>query len=104
MGVEVPTLTIPLARAWILPTRVTVYCPAGTGEPVNIRVTVPAATLGVANALPSINAGESASMSAPLEKAMTSGEEIATLEVNCTWILPHDPETHPLDTVTLSTR
>lgn len=65
----------------------TVYCPAGTVDiPVNVRVTAPVPTLtfGVANAPPSMNAGESASISAPDEKLMTSGEAIATLEVNWT--------------------
>jgi len=53
--------------------------------PVNVRVTAPLLlTFGVANAPPSINAGESESISAPLEKEMTSGEAIATLEVNWT--------------------
>jgi len=52
--------------------------------PVKARDTVFALTVGVANAAPSITAGESASMSVPDpdEKVMTSGEENATREVN----------------------
>jgi len=50
--------------------------------PVKARETVFVLTVGVANAVPSITAGESLSMSAPDEKVMTSGEEIATREVN----------------------
>lgn len=50
--------------------------------PVKARDTVFALTVGVANAVPSITAGESASMSVPDEKVMTNGEEIATREVN----------------------
>lgn len=73
--------------------------------PVKARDTVVAlGWVGVANAAPSINAGVSASMSTPDEKVMTSGEEIATREVNWTATLPQDPEVQPLDTVTLSTR
>lgn len=81
------------------------YCPAGTVVvPVKVRVTVVPLTAGVANAAPSINAGVSLSMSAPLEKVMTSGEEIIAVVENWTCTVPQDPEVQPLDTVTLSTR
>jgi len=99
---EGPTLTVPLALAWILPTRVTVYCPAGTVDiPVSARDTVLPTTVGVANAPPNMNAGVSASMSAPEEKEMTSGVGIGARAENWTCTFPHDPEAQPLDTVTL---
>lgn len=72
--------------------------------PVKARETVFALTVGVASATPSKTAGVSTSMSAPDEKVMISGEEIATAEVNWTATVPQEPEAQPLDIVSLLTR